>query len=266
VEWFDHTDSKYDEGERYIGFIPYTEANDNGDFDMQFFVVAGDGADITDYTTGCAEYTITYYGFRGGYSTSTSSDGIIVLPVNSLHTVPDCGDVVTDHTNLGREFLNVWMTQPHGGHTFKPGDTFILTQDTTLYAQWKMETTSDVTTLPTDIEDLAGTDVYVYGGKTLNIQPGTTTINSLTLKGGIQSDGKYQMPNVWCCRTCFKGIYGAFVRKAWKSSTLIVLHPFPYCWNKYRHPQMLQLYRKVRSVLDPVFLIPLTLYTFHYYS
>ena len=199
VEWFDHTDSQYAEGERYIGFIPYTVANDYGDFDMQFYVTANkDGdADITDYTTGCAEYTITYYGFHGGYSTSCSSDGTIVLPVNSLHTVPNCGDVVTDHTNLGREFLNVWMTQPHGGHTFKPGDTFILTQDTTLYAQWKMETTSDVTTLPTDIEDLAGTDIYVYGGTTLNIQPGTTTINSLTLKGGLQADGSYKMPTVW---------------------------------------------------------------------
>ena len=178
-------------------FAIHNEVNDNGDFDMQFYVTLGDDADITDYTTGCEEYTITYYGFRGGYSTSTSSDGIIVLPVNSLHTVPDCGDVVTDHTNLGREFLNVWMTQPHGGHTFKPGDTFILTQDTTLYAQWKLETTSDVTTLPTDIEDMAGTDIYVYGGTTLNIQPGSTTINSLTLKGGLQSDGSYKMPIVW---------------------------------------------------------------------
>lgn len=181
-------------------FTLYYEANDKGDFDMQFYVTANaDGnADITDYTTGCAEYTITYYGFHGGYSTSCSSDGTIVLPVNSIHTIPDCeGLVINDHTNLGREFLNVWMTQPHGGHTFKPGDTFILTQDTTLYAQWKMETTSDVTTLPTDIEDLAGTDIYVYGGTTLNIQPGTTTINSLTLKGGLQEDGSYKMPTVW---------------------------------------------------------------------
>lgn len=200
VEWFDHTDSQYDEGERYIGFIPYTAANNYGDFDMQFYVTANaDGkADTTDYTTGCAEYTITYYGFHGGYSTSCSSDGTIVLPVNSIHTIPNCeGLVINDHTNLGREFLNVWMTQPHGGHTFKPGDTFILTSDTTLYAQWKMETTSDVTTLPTDIEDLAGTDIYVYGGTTLNIQPGTTTINSLTLKGGLQADGSYKMPTVW---------------------------------------------------------------------
>lgn len=187
VEWFNGK------------FTIHNEVNTNGAFDMQFFVTANaeGNADITDYTTGCEEYTITYYGFRGGYSTSTSSDGIIVLPVNSLHTVPNCGDVVKDHTNLGREFLDVWMTQPHGGHTFKPGDTFILTQDTTLYAQWKMETTSDVTTLPTDIEDMAGTDIYVYGGKTLNIQPGTTTINSLTLKGGLQADGSYKMPTVW---------------------------------------------------------------------
>lgn len=180
-------------------FTLYKEANDKGDFDMQFYVTANtDGnADITDYTTGCEEYTITYYGFHGGYSTSCSSDGTIVLPVNSLHTVPDCGDVVKDHTNLGREFLNVWMTQPHGGHTFKPGDTFILTQDTTLYAQWKLNTQNDFTTLPTDVEDLAGTDVYVYGGKTLTLQPGTTTINSLTLKGGIQADSTYKMPTVW---------------------------------------------------------------------
>lgn len=198
VEWFDHTDSKYDEGERYIGFVPYTEANDNGDFDMQFFVTANANgeADITDYTTGCTEYTITYYGFRGGYSTSTSSDGTIVLPVNSEHTIPDCGDVVKDHTDLGRTFTGVWKTQPDGGKEFKPGDTFILTQDTAFYAQWKLETTGDIT-LPTDVEDLAGTDIYVYGGKTLTLQPGTTNIHSLTLKGGIQSDGSYQMPNVW---------------------------------------------------------------------
>ena len=196
VEWFDHTDAKYDEGEKYIGFVPYTTANNYGDFDMQFFVVAGDGGDKTDFTTGCEEYTITYYGFRGGYSTSTSSDGTIVLPVNSMHTVPNCGDVVKDHTNLGREFLNVWMTQPHGGHTFKPGDTFILTQDTTLYAQWKLETTTDVT-LPTGVEDLKGTDVYVYGGNTLTMVPDVVTINSLILKGGLQSDGSYKMPNVW---------------------------------------------------------------------
>lgn len=182
-------------------FTIHNDVNNNGAFDMQFFVTANaaGNADTTDYTTGCAEYTITYYGFRGGYSTSCSSDGTIVLPVNSIHTIPNCeGLVINDHnTNLNRTFTGVWMTKPHGGHTFKPGDTFILTQDTTLYAQWKMETTSDVTTLPTDIEDLAGTDIYVYGGKTLTLQPGTTTINSLTLKGGIQKDGSYKMPTVW---------------------------------------------------------------------
>ena len=186
--------------EFYTGkFTLYKEANDQGEFDMQFFVTANANgeADITDYTTGCAEYTITYYGFQGGYSTSCSSDGTIVLPVNSLHTIPNCGDVVKDHTNLNRTFTGVWMTQPHGGHTFKPGDTFILTQDTTLYAQGKWKTQNDFTTLPTDVEDLAGTDIYVYGGKTLTLQPGTTTINSLTLKGGIQTDGSYQMPSVW---------------------------------------------------------------------
>lgn len=186
--------------EFYTGkFTLYKEANDQGEFDMQFFVTANANgeADITDYTTGCAEYTITYYGFQGGYSTSCSSDGTIVLPVNSLHTIPNCGDVVKDHTNLNRTFTDVWMTQPHGGHTFKPGDTFILTQDTTLYAQWELNTQNDFTTLPTDVEDLAGTDIYVYGGKTLTLQPGTTTINSLTLKGGIQTDGSYQMPSVW---------------------------------------------------------------------
>ena len=182
-------------------FTIHNDVNNNGAFDMQFFVTANaaGNADTTDYTTGCAEYTITYYGFRGGYSTSCSSDGTIVLPVNSIHTIPNCeGLVINDHnTNLNRTFTGVWMTKPHGGQTFKPGDTFILTQDTTLYAQWKMETTSDVTTLPTDIEDLAGTDIYVYGGKTLTLQPGTTTINSLTLKGGIQKDGSYKMPTVW---------------------------------------------------------------------
>ena len=194
------TNASTDYVEWYNGkFTIHDEVNNNGAFDMQFFVTANaDGdADITDYTTGCAEYTITYYGFTGGYSTSSTSDGTIVLPVNSYITIPNCGDVVKDPTTLGRKFLDVWMTEPHGGHSFKPGDTFVLTQDTTLYAQWKLETTGDVITLPTDVEDLAGTDIYVYGGTTLNIQPGTTTINTLILRGGIQSDGSYKMPNVW---------------------------------------------------------------------
>ena len=180
-------------------FTIHNEVNSNGAFDMQFFVTANASgtADTTDYTTGCEEYTITYYGFNGGYSTSCSSDGTIVLPVNSQHTIPNCtGLVIKDHSGINREFTGKWMTEPHGGHTFLPGETFTLTQDTTLYAQWKLETTGDIT-LPTDVDDMAGTDIYVYGGKTLTIQPGTTTINSLTLKGGLQDDGSYAMPNIW---------------------------------------------------------------------
>lgn len=155
---------------------------------------SGSSASYTDYTTGCHDVTITYYGFTGGYTTNCGGSDLDVIKqrVNSAHTIPNCGNI-TDPTNLGRTFLNLWKDQ--NGKVHQPGETFIVTQDTTLYAQWALNT-SENTTLPTDVEDLATTDIVVTGGTTLTLQAGTTTINSLTLKGGLQENGTYAMPVV----------------------------------------------------------------------
>ena len=160
---------------------------------------SGSSASYTDYTTGCHDVTITYYGFTGGYTTNCggSDPNVITQRVNSSHTIPTCTEI-TDPTTLGRTFLNLWKDQ--NGKVHQPGETFIVTQDTTLYAQWKLETTGDIE-LPADKEDLATTDIVVTGGKTLTIPEGETIIiNSLTLKGGLIGDGKsgnYAMPSVW---------------------------------------------------------------------
>lgn len=159
---------------------------------------SGSSASYTDYTTGCHDVTITYYGFTGGYTTNCGGSDLNVITqrVNSSHTIPTCTEI-TDPTDLGRTFLNLWKDQ--NGKEHKPGDSFIVTQDITLYAQWKLETTGDIE-LPADKEDLATTDIVVTGGKTLTIPEGETiTINSLTLKGGLlgeDSKSGYAMPSV----------------------------------------------------------------------
>ena len=149
----------------------------------------------TDYTTGCHDVTITYYGFTGGYTTNCGGDDLNVITqrVNSSHTIPYCTEI-SDPTTLGRTFLGTWKDQ--NGKERKPGDNFIVTENITFYAQWALNT-SENTTLPTDVEDLATTDIVVTGGTTLTLQAGTTTINSLTLKGGIQADGSYKMPIIY---------------------------------------------------------------------
>lgn len=155
---------------------------------------SGSSASYTDYTTGCHNVTITYYGFTGGYTTNCGGSDLNVITqrVNSSHTIPTCTEI-SDPTTLGRTFLNLWKDQ--NGKEHKPGESFIVTENITLYAQWALNT-SENTTLPTDVEDLATTDIVVTGGTTLTLQAGTTTINSLTLKGGLQENGTYAMPVV----------------------------------------------------------------------
>ena len=178
---------------RYYKSDTYT-----GQQPIALYKKSGSSASYTDYTTGCHDVTITYYGFTGGYTTNCGGSdlNVITTRVNSSHTIPNCGNI-TDPTDLGRTFLNLWKDQ--NGKVHQPGETFIVTQDITLYAQWKLETTGDIE-LPADKEDLATTDIVVTGGKTLTIPEGETiTINSLTLKGGLlgeDSNSGYAMPSV----------------------------------------------------------------------
>ena len=164
----------------------------------RFFIddirIAAGTISFEDYTTRCGTYTVTYHGF-GGYSTICGDNPAEkVVEVGSTFTVATC--TPEDPKGLGRIFAGEWYTNPNGkGDTYKPGDTFVVEEDVVLYAQWALNT-SENTTLPTDVEDLATTDVVVTGGTTLTLQAGTTTINSLTLKGGLQENGTYAMPVV----------------------------------------------------------------------
>ena len=177
---------------RYYSSSTYTNQKS-----IALYKKSGSSASYTDYTTGCQDVTITYYGFTGGYTTNCGGSDLNVIAqrVNSEHTIPNCGNI-TDPTDLGRTFLNLWKDQ--NGKEHKPGDSFIVTENITLYAQWALNT-SENTTLPTDVDDLATTDIVVNGGHTLTLQAGTTTINSLTLKGGLlgeDSESGYAMPSV----------------------------------------------------------------------
>ena len=179
-------------------FRYYKSSTYTGQQPIALYKKSGSSASYTDYTTGCHDVTITYYGFTGGYTTNCDGSDLNVITqrVNSAHTIPSCANI-TDPTTLGRKFLNLWKDQ--NGKVHQPGETFIVTEDITLYAQWALNT-SENTTLPTDVEDLATTDIVVTGGTTLTLQADTTTINSLTLKGGLlvedDSVSGYAMPVV----------------------------------------------------------------------
>ena len=148
----------------------------------------------TDYSTSCGDFLVTYYGFNtGGYTTICGDNpGEISVPQFDTYTIPTCTPT-EDSQGLNRTFAGTWVDDK--GNSYKPGDSFEVTDDITLYAQWTWNTN----TIPTDDEgigDLATTDIVVTGGNTLTLQAGTTTINSLTLKGGLQENGTYAMPVV----------------------------------------------------------------------
>ena len=160
-------------------------------------VSGGSSDSYTDYSTSCGTYTVTFYGFNsGGYTTICNGNHAVdEVEQGGTYVIPNC-EPTFDPAGLGRTFAGTWNTQANGkGTEYEPGDEFIVNSDITLYAQWALNT-SENTTLPTDVEDLATTDIVVTGGTTLTLQADTTTINSLTLKGGLQENGTYAMPVV----------------------------------------------------------------------
>ena len=180
-----------------VQFIAATK-NDNRFFLDEVKVSGGSSDSYTDYSTSCGTYTVTFYGFNSGGYTTTCDDNPAEIAVaqGETYQIPDC-EPTFDPAELGRTFAGTWNTQANGkGTAYKPGDEIAnVSNDITLYAQWALNTSGN-TTLPTDVEDLATTDIVVTGGTTLTLQAGTTTINSLTLKGGLQENGSYAMPVV----------------------------------------------------------------------
>lgn len=177
--------------------------NDNRFFLDEVKVSGGTGnTTYTDYSTSCGTYTVTFYGFNsGGYTTICNNNPAeIEVAQGETYQIPAC-EPTFDPAKLGRTFAGTWNTQVDGkGTAYKPGDEIAnVSNDITLYAQWALNT-SENTTLPTDVEDLATTDIVVTDGKTLTIPEGKTiTINSLTLKGGLlgeDSKSGYAMPSV----------------------------------------------------------------------
>lgn len=171
----------------------------SGTTNLQIYKISG-STSYTDYSTSCGTYTVTFYGFNSGGYTTTCDDNPAEIAVaqGETYQIPDC-DPTFDPAGLGRTFAGTWNTQADGkGTTYEPGNEFIVNSDITLYAQWALNTSGN-TTLPPDVEDLATTDIVVNGGHTLTLQAGTTTINSLTLKGGLlgeDSKSGYAMPSV----------------------------------------------------------------------
>ena len=169
-------------------------ASNNRFFLDEVYVHEGSTTTYSDYSTSCGTYFVTFYGFTGYSTTCNGNPAEVEVQQGGSYTIPDCTPT-TDPQGLGRTFAGTWNTKANGkGTPYEPGQEITQIDDhITLYAQWALNTESNIT-LPTDVEDLANTDIVVTGGNTLTLQAGTTTIKSLTLKGGIQSDGEYKMP------------------------------------------------------------------------
>ena len=169
-------------------------ASNNRFFLDEVYVHEGSTITYSDYSTSCGTYFVTFYGFTGYSTTCNGNPAEVEVKQGGNYTIPTCTPT-EDPQGLGRTFAGTWNTKANGkGTPYEPGQEITQIEDhITLYAQWALNTESNIT-LPTDVDDLANTDIVVNGGNTLTLQAGTTTINSLTLKGGIQSDGEYKMP------------------------------------------------------------------------
>ena len=169
-------------------------ASNNRFFLDEVYVNEGSTTTYSDYSTSCGTYFVTFYGFTGYSTTCNGNPAEIEVKQGGSYTIPYCTPT-TDPQGLGRTFAGTWNTKANGkGTSYEPGQEITQIEDhITLYAQWALNTESNIT-LPTDVDDLANTDIVVNGGNTLTLQAGTTTINSLTLKGGLQSNGAYAMP------------------------------------------------------------------------
>lgn len=181
--------------ETKVQFIAEYESN-NRFFLDEVYVHEGSTTTYTDYSTSCGTYFVTFYGFTGYSTTCNGNPAEVEVAQGGRYTIPDCTPT-TDPQGLGRTFAGTWNTKANGkGTSYSPGqEIYPIDDHITLYAQWALNTESNIT-LPTDVEDLANTDIVVNGGNTLTLQTGTTTINSLTLKGGLQENGSYAMPVV----------------------------------------------------------------------
>ena len=169
-------------------------ASNNRFFLDEVYVHEGSTTTYSDYSTSCGTYFVTFYGFTGYSTTCNGNPAEVEVQQGGSYTIPACTPT-TDPQGLGRTFAGTWNTKANGkGTSYSPNQEITHIEDhITLYAQWALNTESNIT-LPTDVEDLANTDIVVNGGNTLTLQAGTTTIKSLTLKGGLQSNGAYAMP------------------------------------------------------------------------
>ena len=171
---------------------------------------------------GVQRYSVTYdgNGATGGSVTDASFyayDGFVIVSYN-----------YNGFTRTGNYEFNGWNTKADGSGTdfdyySYPNDHFRITQDTTLYAQWRMVVSTNTTNLDafdepehkdvritngatlTVSKNVTVRNTLVETGSTLNISTNsgsaiTFTTDSLSLKGGwgtVGGDTKYDMPRVY---------------------------------------------------------------------
>lgn len=124
-------------------------------------------------TQAVAQYTVTYDKNDNGASGTMSDDD---SPYNYNSTVTVLANGFTAPT--GKAFDH-WSTAPDGGTTYDPDDTFNITGDVTLYAQWRTLTTYSLVT---------SVDQLISGRHYIIASGATGTVSAM----GSQNNGHYR--------------------------------------------------------------------------
>ena len=132
---------------------------------------------LTDYVVG---YDLIFDG--NGYTAGTLPDNATKLS-SGEYSVPEPKEPLRKDVGEDTYLFQCWNTAADGSGTeYKPGETIMVTGDTTLYAQWYLQTKYTVSMITyldnvaTDVEDIAGYDRQFYA----KLEGGDDTYISLT--------------------------------------------------------------------------------------
>jgi hypothetical protein len=106
--------------------------------------------------------TLTYNG-NGGSAVEEES---LIKIINASGYEKNPSVIITEikPTRKGYKFQNLWRDDTNKGNEFTPGKSYIITKNTTLYAQWGIETTNKTVTVKFDDNNdvLSSRPDYIY--------------------------------------------------------------------------------------------------------
>lgn len=167
-----------------------------GDKNGAITLTSKDASDVTVNLSGSVTTLAVTYDANGGTGT-VPADNTGYAYGSTVTVLDNTGDLTKEHYTFGG-----WNTQADGnGTTYQAGNTFEITENTTLYAKWTLNT--HTVTLPAadtyGTYTMNATSPVAYGTEvTLTYTPATGYENyaaKWTVNGTQKSDNKFTMPD-----------------------------------------------------------------------